>query len=143
MARSSIRNRLKKGFTLLELVVVVLIIGVIAAVAVPKMFNTAGDARDNAAKQTLSILRNAVELYKANNSDTYPGSDEASLKAALTPYIKGPFPTCTAGNKNGNVRVVTADSNPLSGSIGATTQGWAYNNQTGEVIINHTSYSAY
>ena len=143
MARFFFGKRSRKGFSLLELVVVVLIIGVIAAVAVPKMFNTASDARDNAAKQTLAILRNAVELYKANNGDSYPGTDEASLKTALTPYLKGPFPTCTAGNKNSNIRVVTGDSNPLASSVGSTAQGWAYNNQTGEVIINHSSYSAY
>jgi general secretion pathway protein G len=139
MRRNPLRQR--KGFSLVELVVVVLIMGIIAGVAIPKLMNTTQNAKDNSAKQSLMVLRNAVELYMANNG-SYPGSDETTFKAAVQPYLKGPFPTCPVVNANASVRVVTGDSLPLANSVGGT-QGWAYNNQTGEVIINAASYSQF
>lgn len=120
------------GFSLVELVVVVLIMGIIAAVAAPKMFNTTSDAKNNSAKQSLAVLRNAVELYKANNGSYPPG---ATLATALKPYLKGPFPSCPVGNTNANVFVSTAD--PIV--VGGANEGWAYNETTGEVVVNHAS----
>lgn len=132
------KQQRRKGFTLVELVVVVLIIGILAAVAAPKMFDTASDARDNTAEQTLSVIRDAVELYKADNG-SYPGTDEATLKAALDTYLRGAsFPTCPVGAKDDTVRVQTSGAAlTVSG-----TQSWAYDNQTGEFIINDASYAS-
>lgn len=126
------------GFTLVELVVVVLILGIIAAVAAPKMFDTANDARDNAALHSLNVIRDSIELYKAQNG-SYPGTDESTFKTALETYLRGPFPKCPVGAKDDTVRVETT-GNPLSVS---GSESWAYDNQTGEFIINDSSYSSY
>lgn len=142
MQRTFLRTRKlrRRGFTLVELVVVILILGILSATAIPKMFNKFSDARDNSAKQSLAIVRNAIEMYAANNEGAYPGTDSATFKTALQTYLKGPFPTCTAGNKNANVRVVTSGTAALSAS---GTEGWAYNNITGEFIINSAGYTVY
>lgn len=140
MCTRSLKLQTRKGFTLVELVVVILILGILAAVAVPKMFNKFDDARGNSAKTSLSIVRDAIEMYRANNDGANPGTDEATFKAALATYIKGPFPSCTAGNKNANVRVVTSGTAALAAS---GSEGWAYNNQTGEFIINDSTYAAF
>ncbi len=129
----------RRGFTLVELVVVVLILGIIAAVASPSMFDAAGDARDSAAHQSLTVVRDAIQLYRAQNG-ALPGEagTEADLKSDLDTYINGPFPTIEVGNNGSTVRVATAGT-ALSAS-GA--QSWAYDNVSGEFIINHASYSS-
>ena len=122
------------GFTLIELVVVVLILGILAAVAAPRMFDTATDARESTARHSLAVLRDCIELYRAQNG-VYPGTDEASFKAGIRPLLRGPFPSCPVGNQNDQVRVQTTGAAlAVSG-----TQGWAYDNVSGELIINSSA----
>lgn len=120
----------RRGFTLVELVIVVLVIGIIAAIAAPKMFDTASNARTNSTKQTLSTLRQAIELYRANNS-AYPPA--ATLATALRDYYQGPFPAPQTGaNQNNNVK--TSGDSPITTASG--TEGWIYNPTTGELRVN-------
>ena len=95
--------RSRTGFTLVELVVVILILGILAGVAAPKMFNTSAKATDNTLKQTLAIVRDAIELYTADG-DLNPtvGIPPAFVSSAdfhgkLSKYIRGTFPTCPVG----------------------------------------------
>ena len=130
------RNSCRAGFSLVELVVVVLIMGILTAVAAPRMFDTSNKAKDAATRASLTTCRDAIELYKAANG-AYPPA--ATLPAALRPYLKGTFPSVqsvqvTASNQNNNVVESTAD--PIT-PVG--TQGWAYNATTGEFVINHPS----
>ena len=73
MVVTTAKQAARRGFTLVELVIVVLVIGIIAAIAAPKMFDTAGNARTNSTQQSLRTLRNAIELYRANNG-SYPAA---------------------------------------------------------------------
>ena len=125
----------RKGFSLVELVVVVLILGILAAVAAPRLFDTASDARMNGTKTSLSVIRDAIELYKSQNG-SYPPS--ATLATALKPYLKGPFPAVQLGS-NQNANVVASTQNPIT-TVEAGTAGWAYNQTTGELVVNQASY---
>ena len=126
-------SKKRSGFTLVELVVVVLILGIIAAIATPKMFDTAGDARDNASKQSLIVLREAIELYRAQTG-SFPTA--ANITTQLGDYLKGPFPAPQVGNKVSTVVASTED--PLAVEAGGA--GWVYNQTTGDIAINHASY---
>ena len=131
-------SRKSRGFTLVELVVVVLILGILAAVAAPKLFDTANEARISGTKQSLVVLRDAVELYKAQNG-SYPPA--ATMAATLRPFLKGPFPAVQIGaNKNANVAASTQDPIVAAEAGGA---GWAYNQTTGEIVINEAAYLAW
>jgi len=135
-----VRNmkRRRSAFSLVELVVVVLILGIIAAVAAPRMFDTASDARQNSTKTSLAVLRDAIELYKAQNS-TYPPS--GTLATALKPFLKGPFPKVQMGaNQNPNVVATTQDPVATAEAGGA---GWAYNPTTGDIVVNDAAYLAW
>jgi general secretion pathway protein G len=125
----------RSAFTLLELVIVILILGIIAAVAVPRMANQTQTARDNSARQSLGILRNAIELYNAKNN-SYPASTEANpLGTSLAEYLNGPLPAPGVGY-HADSNVVSTDGMTPSAS---TTAGWLYDPATGNLKINGTS----
>ncbi len=125
------RNNRYRGFTLIELVVVVLILGIIGAVAVPKMMNTMSTARSNTARESVQLIREAIEMYKSQDpSNSNPPA--ATFVAALQPYLKGPFPACPIGQQTATVYASTA--NPLV--VSGTTDGWLYNETTGDFAIN-------
>jgi general secretion pathway protein G len=83
-------RRAQTGFTLIELMVVLLIIGVLAALIVPNVLDRADDARVTAAKTDVNNLMQALKLYKLDNQ-RYP-SAEQGLQALLTKPTTAPVP---------------------------------------------------
>lgn len=86
----SARHRLWAGFTLIELMVVLVIIGVLAALIVPNVLERADEARATAAKTDVNNLMQALKLYKLDNQ-RYPTAEQG-LQALLTKPSTGPTP---------------------------------------------------
>jgi general secretion pathway protein G len=130
----------QKGFTLIELVVVVMILGILAAVAAPKLLNTSGAATDNGLMQTLAVVRDSIERYAAENGGKLPGDGgtEADFKADLQDYLRGSFPACSVVNNDATVRL-TNDDFDLTGETDPASADWAYNRKTGEFIVNSSN----
>ncbi len=128
------RNR-RNGFSLVELVVVVLILGILAAVAAPRVFDTAGDAGKNGTKQSLIVVRDAIQSYKAQNGSFPPA---ATLATALKPFLKYPFPSVQIGSNKNNL--VASSTQPTITTVEPGANGWAYNETTGEFVINETPH---
>jgi general secretion pathway protein G len=73
----SIRRHAAKGFTLIELLIVVIIIAILAAIAIPQFANTTGDAQESSLDANLATVRSAIELYRVQHANVYPGVNTA------------------------------------------------------------------
>lgn len=161
----------RAAFTLVELVVVVLILGIIATVAVPRVIRSTANAQESALKQDLSAIRSGIELYASDHNGTFPGAtadglgnaagSEAAFKNQLLyytnvtggvsqtkdaqyshgPYLRRPFPAAPVGPKAGNADVKMESAGVLLTGADEST-GWRFDYTTGEFILNSNDTSS-
>ena len=84
-------SRRATGFTLIEIMVVVVILGILAALIVPKIISRPDEARISAARQDVATLAQALKLYKLDNL-AYPTTDQG-LQALVNKPVAAPIPT--------------------------------------------------
>lgn len=82
----------KKGVTLIELLIVVIILGALAAIAIPRISTSAHNARKYSCYTNVDILNSQLEMYAADNDGSYP-ADLAALTADAN-YFPDTAPTC-------------------------------------------------
>ena len=144
---TSSNGRRSGGFSLIELVIVIVIIGVISAIAIPRLTRGANNAGSTALRGDLAVLRSSIELYRAEHEGKFP--TKAGISNQLTMYTKldgtdanvavdvtggriyGPYlravPTLPVGAKKGQTGILDVD--------GATI-GWIYDETAGTIKAN-------
>ncbi|HBA59552.1 MAG TPA: hypothetical protein DCZ92_01760 [Elusimicrobia bacterium] len=127
-------TREKKAFTLIELMIVVAIIGVLAAIAIPKFASLIDKSREGYTKGGLATMRTAINVYYSDNEGLYPADDLSSLilnakYIAEIPVVKIPL----TPHRN-SVKIVTPASEALFIS---DTGGWAYANARTDADWGH------
>ena len=72
MTRTVTARRIRKGFTLVEILIVVIILGILAAIVIPQFTNASQEARENSTSSLLQTIRAQMELYKLQHGDLWP-----------------------------------------------------------------------
>jgi general secretion pathway protein G len=127
----SYRNR-TSGFTLVEILIVVIILGILAAIVIPQFTNASQDARKNSLVSQLQTVRSQVELYKMQHLDKLPpalaagGTDGTTVWAEMTTKTNADH--TTTGTPTFGPYLQAPPTNPLNGlsGVGLTTSDFVF-----------------
>jgi general secretion pathway protein G len=130
-------KRNTRGFTLVEILIVVIILGILAAIVIPQFTNASNDARNNSVSSTLQTIRSQIELFKIQHADTPPvltggttgtacwaimlGRSDLTSTSTTTPYTTG-----TLGPYVQQAPLNPINNNSAVGTTFSTTVGWVY-----------------
>jgi prepilin-type N-terminal cleavage/methylation domain-containing protein len=136
------RFRSQSGFTLIELIIIIVVLGILAAVAIPKYQDITNEAKTSACKGALGSLRSGISIYYANQivktgTPTWPPID--SMRRVGTVIIQSlPANPYQLANRAPDSIVTGVTKGTVVGNRG----GWAYKPSTGEIWANTTSGGA-
>ena len=137
----------RKGFTLVEILIVVVILGILAAIVIPQFTDASTQAKESSLRADLQMLRSQIELYKIQHNDDYPGTvtgvtfAESMMKyttvagaeaATQAPAdgVYGPYMQAIPTNPFNDGNDVTAAGTDLGSAGGA---GWFFNTTTSAI----------
>ncbi len=135
-------NHNKTAFTLVEILIVVLILGILAAIVIPEFTNAAEDSKLSNLMSNLQSIRAQLELYKMHHNEVYPTNINTQLTSktdsdgtinpggAYGPYLQI-FP----------INPFIDDPAEAIKTSGASGEGWSYSAVTGVLLANSTGHS--
>jgi general secretion pathway protein G len=158
---TSRRSRISTGFTLVEILIVVVILGILATIVIPQFTSATHDTRENMLKDCLRFLRTQVQVFKCQHRDVppgYPGGDN-SLAGTETDFVDqmttfsseacatsisgsptfrfGPYLSSMPRNPlNDSASVLVMPNGVPLRAPAADAYGWIYRPDTQEIIAN-------
>jgi len=137
---------MKKSFTLTEILIVVAILGILAAIILPTFQSHTQQAKESAAKDNLRVLRNAIELYTVRHNDVPPGypNDDSTQTPTHLAFLAGMvntgryLPEIPENPFNGKslLKIVLNNEDFPSQPVETDTFGWLYKPATKEFRLN-------
>ena len=142
----------KRGFTLVEILIVVVILGILAAIVIPQFTEASTEAKTSSLCTDLQSVRSQIELYKIQHNDNLPGvangthTAGATFEQSMTGYTDIFGEVTTAADPNGYGPYLQkipvnqfVDSNVIGkgvaeppGVVTDGSQGWYFNTDTGK-----------
>jgi len=154
------RNR-NKGFTLVEILIVVIILGILAAIVIPQFTNASTDARKNSLTSQLQTVRSQLELYKLQHNDKLPdfatkqwgqmtAQTDVNGNTAATTKDFGPYlqqMPVNSLNNNNHMEAITGADPTFGGatppSAPGTNTGFVVNTDDGKVWATNQTATLY
>ena len=144
MTNQELKSKRVYGFTLIELVTVIVILGVVSVIAIPVYFDYTRDAKEAACRGALGSMRTSIANFRVyritptgGGTARFPSVVELTTNGTLLEGALPPNPYDDDGTPN-NVVDATGQS---KGTVIGTEKGWAYNPTTGEIWANSNSSS--
>jgi general secretion pathway protein G len=136
------RQKSSSGFTMIELMIVVAIIGILAAIALPKFANMLETSREGATKGNASALKSADAIYYGDNPGIWPTTLNTSsiyryslyMEAIPAVKVTGKFDSSTLVIPKGMEVAMTTKEGVPSGQ----STGWLYDSTLGRLYVNST-----
>jgi general secretion pathway protein G len=156
----------RRGFTLIEILIVVVILGILATIVIPQFTSASQQARENTLKDDLRYLRVQLGVFKAQHRDVPPGypggnrlaapseadflaqmmqfTDEScNTNPVVTPVFKfGPYLGRMPPNPLNGLDTIRVIGNGAAIPAADDTTGWTYKPQTQEFLANSTGNDA-
>lgn len=130
----------RTGFTLVEILIVVIILGILAAIVIPQFTEASNDARNSALVSDLQTLRSQIELYKIQHLDVLPSAASVGFVLAMTGQTDidgdagttyGPYLQKMPTNPFNNLDTVVVEAG--TDSLGGGQTGWHFNTTNGQI----------
>ena len=125
----------KKGFTLIEILIVVIILGILAAIVIPQFTNASTSAKQSALSSTAQTLRSQIALYKLQHTDKMPGIGSAAQNTAFVSSAQFWTDMTTQTDATGTAWTGSAANTAAGGPCGPYMQSIPSNSLNGSTLV--------